>query len=133
MYRKSKLRTPTPLAVDRALNTLLEGYYPPPPGVSDNPNAVFTRRHDDTDGKRGPEQEVSLTFTPDGDAWLMLPGYDSLRFRAPMGGGRSPRVHRALILLAEAIRRDSEQYPQGEQENRPKGAVSFYALKRGEA
>ena len=105
-----RLRTPTPLVVSRALDTLLEGYYAPPRTVSGHAGA-FTRRHDDTDGERGFEHQLSVGFTEDGDAWVLLADR-SLRFRVPAGGGESPRVQRALAVLAEAIRRDNEEYPQ---------------------
>lgn len=111
--KRTRARFPTPIAVDRAFNTLLEGFYPPPQGLCQHGlQKSFKRRHDDTDGERGPEQEICVGFTPDGDAWLILPGFQSLRFRTPAGGGSSPRVQKALILLAEAIRRDNEERPQ---------------------
>ena len=112
MSRRPRYPTPSELSVSRALNTLLEGYYPPPREVHAHPG-VFTRRQDDTDGERGPEQELSVRFTVDGDAWVLLADR-SLRFRKPEGGGMSPRVQRALVVLAEAIRRDNEEHPQGE-------------------
>lgn len=113
MAARTRSRFPTPLAVDRSLNTLLEGYYPPPASLCEHGlGRAFRRRHDDTDGERGPEQEISLGFSPDGDAWLLLAGLTSLRFRIPAGGGSSPRVQRALVILAEAIRRDNEERPQ---------------------
>lgn len=51
----------------------------------------------------------------DMDAWLVSPlgsEYQALRFRASAGGGWSPRVHRALLILAEAIQRDNAERPQ---------------------
>ena len=72
----------------------------------------YTRRHDDTNGEVGPAQELSVTFGPDGDAWLVLAAASSLRFRTHSGGGHSLRVRKALMVLAEAIRRDNAEYPQ---------------------
>lgn len=104
-----KTPTPTPLAVSRAMNTLIEGaYWPASLGVRES----YIRRHDDTDGETGPEQDLAVTFGPDGDAWVMLPGLRSLRFRTWAGGGQSLRVRNALLVLAEAIRRDNAERPQ---------------------
>lgn len=36
----------------------------------------------------------------------------TLRFRTFGGGGLSPRTRNALMILAEAIRRDKEERPQ---------------------
>lgn len=112
MKRRTRYPTPSELSVSRALNTLLEGYYAPPEALRKHEGA-FTRRHDDTDGERGIEQELTVEFSPDGDAWVLLADR-SLRFRTVEGGGMSPRVQRALVVLAEAIRRDNEERPQGE-------------------
>ncbi|MYM92609.1 hypothetical protein [Duganella vulcania] len=99
----------TQAAFVQAVNTVLEDpYWLPTLNTTD----VYVRRQDDTDGKVGPEQEISVTFSPDGDAWLMLPGSESLRFRTDAGGGKSLRTRNALLLLAEAIRRDNEEHPQ---------------------
>ena len=108
-----RLKCPAPQTVQRAVDTLLEGAYPPPPALNlHKGRASFTRRQDDTDGGRGPEHDLCVMFSADCDAWVAIPGQASLRFRAPMGGGWSPRVHKALIILAEAIRRDNEERPQ---------------------
>lgn len=111
--RKSKF--PSAQTVDRALDNLLEGFYPPPQSLCEHGlRKAFTRRHDDTDGERGPEQNIVIGFTPDMDAWVLLPGFQSLRFRTPAGGGSSPRVQKALLILAEAIRRDNAERPQSD-------------------
>lgn len=114
--RRNALKMPAPQTVERALDTLLEGHYPLPEGLHrqglDKP---FARRHDDTDGKLTPDQSLGVMFTPDLDAWVVSPvgmDFQALRFRTAAGGGRSPRVHRALLILAEAIRRDNEESPQ---------------------
>jgi len=107
---RSSLKVPTPLAVSRAMNTLLEGsYWPATLGARD----THTRRQDDTDGQRGPDQDLSVSIGPDGDMWVVLPSSaQSLRFRTAAGGGQSLRVRNALMVLAEAIRRDNEDCPQ---------------------
>ena len=117
MSKNPKPRFPTPLGVKRALDTLLEGHYPPPQPLCENGlQKTYTRRHDDTDGERGAEQNLAVGFTRDGDTWLILGNFTSLRFRTSAGGGASPRVHRALVLLAEAIRRDNQEHPQDTRE-----------------
>lgn len=101
--------TPTPLAVNRAMNTLLEGAYWPSSLAT---QTCYWRRQDDTDGDTGSKQNLSLAFGNDGDAWVILPGFTSLRFRTFFGGGSSLRTRNALLVLAEAIRRDNESQPQ---------------------
>lgn len=112
MPRRPKFLTPADTTVERALNTLLEGHYPPPAGLRANPSRVYERRHDDTDGERGQDQYLTVMFSVDGDAWLTQGFGQSLRFRKGEGGGQSVRVQRALMVLAEAIRRDNEEWPQ---------------------
>ncbi len=108
MSRASNLYGPTPLAVSRALNTLLEKAYWPSTLA---PRVAYMRRHDDTDGKTDASQDLCVVFGPDGDAWVNV-GIDSLRFRTWAGGGMSLRTRNALLVLAEAIRRDNEERPQ---------------------
>ena len=92
------------------MNTLLETNYWP---ATLNTRDLYTRRQDDTDGDTGPAQDLSLTFGPDGDAWVILPcAENSLRFRTWAGGGHSLRTRNALLVLAEAIRRDNEEFTQ---------------------
>lgn len=110
MMKKTPL--PTPLAVTRAMNTLIEGEYWP---ATLSTEGAYVRRHDDTNGETGIEQELAVTFSPDGDAWIMLPGMTSLRFRTWAGGGMSLRVRKGLMVLAEAIRRDNAERPQHDQ------------------
>jgi hypothetical protein len=100
---------PTAVAVNRAMNTLIEGEYWP---ATLSTQGAYVRRHDDTNGETGIEQELAVTFSPDGDAWVMLPGFTSLRFRTWAGGGCSLRVRKGLMVLAEAIRRDNAERPQ---------------------
>jgi len=74
----------------------------------------YTRFDDDT--RKG---HIALLISNDGDAWLdLLSQLDeedpySHRFRMPMiGGGQSPRVRQALLILALAIKKDNEEHPQ---------------------
>lgn len=75
-------------------------------------NTNYTRTHDDHDGTH--EGNVYVLVGQDGDVYLMTDkAFHSLRFRMPMiGGGQSPRVRNALLILAEAIRLDNEEHPQ---------------------
>lgn len=100
---------PSPLALRRAQNTLLERAYWPA-GVETR--TAYSRRHDDTDGKRDATQNLEVWFGPDGDAWVQVGTTEPLRFRTWAGGGTSLRTRNALLLLAEAIKRDNEENPQ---------------------
>jgi hypothetical protein len=104
-----RIKTPTQVAVQRAMNTLIEGAYWP---QSIEPKSSHTRRHDDTDGKRDIEQDLTISIGPDGDAWVVAAGAPPLRFRTLAGGGHSLRVRNALLVVAEAIRRDNAERPQ---------------------
>jgi hypothetical protein len=53
-----------------------------------------------------------VVIGPDGDCWVTAGGGQTLRFRTWAGGGHSLRVRQALMVLAEAIRRDNEDRPQ---------------------
>jgi len=104
-----RTRTPTRLSVQRAMNTLIEGAYWP---QSLEPRSHHTRRHDDTDGQRDTQQDLTISIGPDGDAWVVVAGAPPLRFRTMAGGGCSLRVRNALLVVAEAIRRDNADRPQ---------------------
>jgi hypothetical protein len=75
----------------------------------------YQRYEDDS-----PEGFVAVTFSSDGDGHVTLSAMPDpkehglyFRFRMPMtGGGQSPRVRNALLILAEAIRLDNEERPQ---------------------
>lgn len=69
---------------------------------------VYARLHDDHDGTE--VGEIAMGFSPDGDVWITIRGDigSFLRFRTPFGGGGSPRVRNALVLLALAIHFDNE-------------------------
>lgn len=99
----------TPQQIQQGMNAVLEGEFWLPSIVPDN---FYTRRQDDTDGQSGPQQELQVTFSRDGDAWVLLGDMQTLRFRSYFGGGQSLRVRNALMVLAEAIRRDNEESPQ---------------------
>lgn len=110
MKRRRRLHVPTPLAVSRALNTLLDGAYFPATLQS---GVLYQRVHDDCDGDT--LQTLGVAIAPDSDVHVVLPisrDVDSLRFRTYFGGGMSLRVRNALLVLAEAIRRDNEERPQ---------------------
>lgn len=70
-----------------------------------------------------PLGSISVVFGSDGDGWISVvsepdpkEARHSMRFRMPMsGGGQSPRVRNALLILAEAIRLDNEDRPQHRQ------------------
>lgn len=109
MSAKTKNSNPSELSVSRALNVLLEGSYFP---SSLQPNSAHSRRHDDTDGETGLEQDLTVAISQDCDAWIVAGGGKTLRFRNWFGGGMSLRTRNALLVLAEAIRRDAEERPQ---------------------
>ena len=89
---------PSPATVERCLDTLLEGHYPPPAGLVEHGlRKVYARRQDDTDGKRTPDQSLGVMFSGDMDAWIV----------SPLGP-----EYQALLILAEAIRRDNAERPQ---------------------
>ena len=71
----------------------------------------YTRIQDDHDGTR--EGQLSVAFTPDGDAWVFTDKHHpSMRFRNFFGGGMSLRTRNALMVLAYAIKLDNEEKPQ---------------------
>jgi hypothetical protein len=69
------------------------------------------------DSRKG---NIAVMFGEDGDGYINVTSerdpddpHFSMRFRMPMvGGGQSPRVRTALLILAEAIRLDNEERPQ---------------------
>lgn len=107
MHPHRKRATAT-TAVDRAMNTLLERPMWP---QSLSAGQRHARRHDDTDGQDGPEHGPVVYLARDSDAWVVIGGH-TLRFREPFGGGLSPHTRNALLVPAEAIRRDNEEFPQ---------------------
>jgi len=102
--------TPSSQAVEKAMNILLEGAFWP---AKLEPKVAYSRRQDDTDGDTGADQNLSVMFGPDADGYVTVGWAQVLRFRETFcGGGQSPRVRNALLVLAEAIRRDNEELPQ---------------------
>ncbi len=97
--------------MDKALNDLLESDF----WIDTlKPDEIHQRLPDDTDGETGLEHRLQVYIAQDTDVHVFLPdGMSSLRFRNYFGGGRSQRVRNALMVLAEAIRRDNEERPQG--------------------
>lgn len=77
------------------------------------PDELYTRLHDDRDGESGENHQLRVYIAPDADLHVFMPGsMESLRFRNYFGGGKSLRVRNALLVLAEAIRRDNADRPQ---------------------
>ena len=71
----------------------------------------YNRVQDDCDGDL--TQQLHVFLAGDGDMHIAISGDTrSLRFRNYFGGGMSLRTHRALMILAEAIRLDNEERPQ---------------------
>ncbi len=71
----------------------------------------YHRLHDDHDGTN--KGQLIVTFSDDGDARVTIDDrtHTPLRFRQPLGGGRSPHTYAALLYLAEAIRLDNKNDP----------------------
>lgn len=98
--------------IQDAINAILETDFWP---ESIRPGNQGSRVADDNDGD--PSQRLDIMIGDDGldhgDVYLSMPGStSSLRFRTQMGGGASPRVRSALLVLAEAVRRDNAALPQ---------------------
>jgi len=77
-----------------------------------NADGSYFRTHDDNDGELA--AGTTVAFSPDGDAWLWTTTQSgiSCRYRMPFtGGGRSPRVRNALLILAMAIQADNDESP----------------------
>lgn len=68
----------------------------------------YFRTHDDCDGDMS--QGVSVSIRPDGDVYVSTTHKEvGCRFRMPfLGGGLSPRVRNALLILAMAIDLDNK-------------------------
>jgi hypothetical protein len=73
-------------------------------------NEGYFRSHDDNGGNK--EEGITVYFTCDGDAFVKtdVGPMKTARFRMPIfGGGNSPRVRAALLILALAIKEDNEK------------------------
>jgi hypothetical protein len=69
-----------------------------------HPEKSYTRLHDDHDGTG--EGILRVTLLKNGDAVVQTD--DCLRFRSIIGGTHSPRIRNALVILALAIKLDTE-------------------------
>lgn len=93
------------------LLSALENGFPWPEELEQS--KIYFRRQDDHDGNLG--EGVSVSFGIDGDAYIETNSRpcSSCRYRVPLiGGGRSPRVRSALMILALAIEADNLNDPQ---------------------
>lgn len=78
------------------------------------PRIGYRRVSDDTSG------DITVSFSNDGDGWIEIASridpqepLEIQRFREPIcGGGESPRVRNALLVLALAIKLDNQSRPQ---------------------
>ena len=97
------------VATDCAIKLLESAFWP----AVLEADKVYSRRHDDCDGKI--EQKIFVETSPDGDVWVTTyhaQHAPAMRFRLPLiGGGRSPRTRNALLLLALAMKPDNEEKP----------------------
>lgn len=75
------------------------------------PGEGGTRLHDDHDGTF--DGLLWVKVGPDGDTWISIRKTEplGLRFRSWHGGGRSLRVHNALLILAHAVQMDNHDRP----------------------
>ena len=103
---------PSKQRIDKALHDLLEGNYWIDTLQADE---CYSRVQDDNDGDNSDANKLKVYIAQDADMYVFLPySMQSLRFRNYFGGGHSLRVRNALLVLAEAIRRDNEERPQGD-------------------
>jgi hypothetical protein len=74
-------------------------------------NYFYQRPQDDHDGD--PQKGIlGVCMDQSGDAHISVGNHESSRFRMPGGGGgNSPRVRIALMILARAIQEDNEDHP----------------------
>lgn len=74
-------------------------------------NELYERR-----GDMSPNGLIRIILQDDGDVCLAVVGennrFASIEFCTLTGGGKSSRVRSALLILAEAIRRDNVERPQ---------------------
>jgi hypothetical protein len=72
---------------------------------------IYERVHDDHDGTF--EGRLEVFFDKMGDAYIASSKHpiSMLRYRTWGGGGLSPRVRNALMILAWAIKLDNEEKP----------------------
>ena len=77
---------------------------------------LHERLHDDHEGSF--EGKISICLSEFGDIAIGTDKHKGpfLRFRNEFGGGMSPRVRNALMILALAIKLDNEKRPQEQPE-----------------
>ena len=88
------------------LRAVLEGCYWPEELEAEK---YFFRTQDDCDGDLS--SGIGVVVDAQGDVWVetVSKSLESCRYRMPLiGGGMSPRVRNALVLLALAIKLDNE-------------------------
>ena len=97
----------TPQEIEKQIIEILEDEWWLP---SIKTKTNYARLHDDHDGTM--KGIINVAFSPDGDGWInVLNRMGALRFRNWMGGGKSQRTHKALQILALAIKLDQEEKP----------------------
>jgi hypothetical protein len=100
----------TEKSIQQSIDRLLENDFWIP---SLAPNELYSRLHDDRDGDSEEKHQLRVYVAPDADLHVFIAdSMESLRFRNYFGGGKSLRVRNALMVLAEAIRRDNDDRPQ---------------------
>lgn len=99
----------TPAELTRAVDQLLAEGLPQAGGIR---CCSYYRVPDDHDGE--PDKLLAVLLTETGDVFIQThnPDGSPLRFRTKNGGGASPRVQRALVILARAIQLENETNPQ---------------------
>lgn len=98
------------VVTEKEVESLLDGVIQNCAGLS--PGVVYSRVHDDHDGSFAGHLEVYMMQTGDMGLSVIAPEDEGLiRFRSHFGGGLSPRVFNALVILAKAIELDNKQDP----------------------
>jgi len=106
LLSEAEASRPQPVDRDRQVKELLETHF----WISTlELNTRYARGQDDHDGTF--TGNLSVAIGEDGDIWVSIDGA-GVRFRMPgYGGGMSPYTRTALMILAEAIRRDNLERP----------------------
>jgi hypothetical protein len=101
---RAKATSKTPKNLRNVLDNL-----PWPEGL--DTQKLYARFRDDHDGTF--QGRLLVQIGPDGDAYIGTDGRpgEMIRFRTLLGGGNSTRVRNALVLLALAIKLDSDERP----------------------
>lgn len=101
---------------DEVMDALLEAMFWPAHLKGD---AIYVRRSDDTDGHDNTISVQVATGIRAGDAYVEIQSkidpesnsWGNHCFRSVLGGGASPRVRNALVILARAIQMDNIDFP----------------------